>query len=189
MFKEKLARAVSVVFDPLVEAPVLLVILFLGKSTAPLWLLALVLLVGILPPVVFLKYGMRKGFISDWETTNRSERHGLNLVCLLAVILILALVSFFGDHFLLKLSLILLVLMLLYTLITFFWKISGHMTANTGLFLILNIFFDWRYWWLAVLVPLVGWARLVRNKHDIWQVIGGVALASLVVLCGVSWLF
>ena len=91
MFKEKLASMLSIVFDPLVEAPFLLVILFLTKSTAPLWLLGLVLLIGVLPPIVFLKYGLKRGFITDWETTNRNERHGLNFVCLLAVVFILAL--------------------------------------------------------------------------------------------------
>ena len=123
MFKEKFASIVSIVFDPLVEAPILLAILFLAKSSAPLWLLGLLILIGTLPPTLFLKYGMRRGFITDWETTNRSERHGLNFVCLLAVIFILVLVGLFGDRFLLKLFLVLFSLMLLYTLITFFWKI------------------------------------------------------------------
>lgn len=187
--KRHIANKVSVLSDPFVEAPILLSILFLAKSTAPAWLLILVVLIGTVIPVWFLKYGMRRGFITDWETTEREERHGLNLVCLFAIFLDLLLIYFFGDLFLLRLFLILFVLMFLYTLITFFWKISGHMVANTAVFLAMNLFFEWRFWWLVILIPLVAWARLFRQKHDIWQVIGGVALASLVILCGVSLLF
>lgn len=189
MTKEQFARIISVVLDPLIEAPVLLVLLFLGKSTAPLWLLPIILLLGLLPPILFLGYGLRRGFITDWETTNRNQRHGLNFFCLLVTLLALLLIGLLGDQFLLRLFFIFLILMLIYTLITFFWKISGHMTANTAFFLALNIFFAWQFWWLVFLLPLVAWARLVRNKHDIWQILGGVILASLVILLGSYALF
>lgn len=189
MTKEKLAGIVSVVFDPLVEAPLLLVIFFLTKRTASLWLLPVIAFFGVLLPLSFLFYGLRHGFISDWETTKRNERHSLNFVCLFVTLLILALVGLFGDQFLLRVFVIFLALMAIYTLITFFWKISGHMTANTAFILTLNLFFDWQFWYLIFLLPLVAWARLVRNKHDICQILGGVFLATLVILCGIPLLF
>jgi hypothetical protein len=187
--KHRLAGIISVFLDPLVEGPLLLAILFLTKSMAPVWVLALVILVDTLVPVFFLGYGLKKGFISDWETSKRRERHKLNFLCLLITLANLFLFYLFGDLFLLRLFLVFLVLMAFYTLITFFWKISGHMTANTAFYLALNIFFGWRFWWLLFLLPVVAWARLVRNRHNVWQILGGVALSSLVVSCGAFSLF
>lgn len=189
MTKEQLAKFISVVLDPLIEAPLLLVLLFLGKSDAPLWLLPIILLLGLLPPILFLGYGLRRGLITDWETTNRNQRHGLNFVCLLSTLLILFLIGLLGDQFLLRLFFIFLALMLTYTLITFFWKISGHMTANTAFVLVLNLFYQWRFWWLVVLLPLVAWARMRRNKHDLWQILAGAVLAVGVILLGSHALF
>ena len=181
MSKERIATIISFVFDPLIEGPVLFVLLFL-KSTASFWLLPVIILTNAILPTLFMIYGLRRGFISDWETTNRRERHRLNLFCLLSTIFSLCLVYLFGDAFLLKLFLVLVTLLSIYTLITFFWKISGHMAANTAFVLLTNLFFGWRFWWLFILLPLVGWARLVRHKHDIWQVLGGIILSSSVIL-------
>lgn len=189
MSKYRTAGIISVILDPLVEAPLLLAILFLTKSTSPAWLLALVVLIDTLVPVAFWAYGLKKGFISDWETSVRQERHNLNLLCLLVTTANVFIFYLFNDLFLLKVFLVFMILMVVYTLITFFWKISGHMTANTAFYLALNFFFDWRYWWLVFLLPMVAWARLVRNRHDVWQLLGGVILSSLVVLCGAFSLF
>lgn len=189
MTKQKLAGIISILFDPLVEAPFLFVLLFLTKSTAPLWLLPIIIFVDAILPVLFMIYGLRVGFITDWETTDREERYSFNLFWLLGGLLTLFLVYLFGDKFLVRLFLVFVLLFGSYTLITFFWKISGHMTANTALFLVINLFFGWRFWWLILLLPLVAWARWARNKHDIWQLLGGVILSSLVILCGVFLLF
>ena len=136
-----------------------------------------------------MAYSLKQGLITDWETTRRNERHGFNLVCLLASLMTLFLLYQFGDAFLMRLFLIFVFLILTYSLITLFWKISGHMTANTAFVLVLNVLFDWRFCWLVFLLPLVAWARMVRNKHDIWQILGGVALSSLVILLGNYALF
>jgi len=189
MSKQKLAGIVSVISDPFVEGTLLFIIIFILKSTAPIWLLPIILFLAAVLPVIFLTYGMRVGLISDWETTDRNQRHGLNIVCLLGIALDLVLIFLFGNGFLLRLFLIFLVLMAIYTLITFFWKISGHMTANTAFILVINLFFGQHFWWLVFLIPIVGWARLVRKKHDIWQVLGGVLLSSAIILCGHFLLF
>lgn len=187
--KKKLAGLVSFVFDPLVEGPLLLILLFFTKSTASLWLLPVILFSTALVPFFFMIYALRRGLISDWETTKRQERHSLNLVCLAVVFLTLFILCLAGDRFLTNLFLVLSVLMGLYTLITFFWKISGHMTANTAFVLVINLFFGWCFWWLFALLPLVAWARLIRNKHDIWQILAGIGLASLVIFVGYDALF
>ena len=189
MTKEKFAGIISVILDPLVEAPILFLLLFLTKSTAPLWLLPIIIFVDAIFPALFMIYGLRVGFITDWETTDKEERYGFNLVWLFGTFLSLFLVYLFGDDFLLKLLLIFAVLLGLYTLITFFWKISGHMASNTAFVLFINLFFGWRFWPLVFLLPLVAWARLIRNKHDLWEILGGVVLSSLVILCGVFSLF
>ena len=188
MSKERIAAIISFVFDPLVEVPILF-IFFLSQRTVSLWLLLLIFLFGAILPLLFMIYGLKVGFITDWETSNRDERHGFNLVWFFGVLLSLFFAYLLKDEFLFKLLLIFAVLLGLYTLITFFWKISGHMTANTAFVLLINLFSNWRFWPLGFILPMVAWARLARNKHDIWQILGGVILSSLVILCGVSLLF
>lgn len=189
MSKATLARFVSVVSDPFTEGSLLFILIFLFKSEAPLWLLPLLLFFSAILPVIFLIYGMRVGLIADWETTDRSQRYGLNLICLLGVVLDLVLIWLFSNGFLWRLFLIFLVLMIFYTLITFFWKISGHLTANTAFFWVINLFFGWRFWWLVFLLPLVSWARIICKKHDLGQVLGGILLSTVIILCGHFLLF
>lgn len=189
MSKQTLASIVSAISDPFTEGSLLFILIFLFKSEAPLWLLPLLLFFSAILPVIFLTYGMRVGLIADWETTDRSQRHGLNLVCLLGIALDLVLIFLFGNGLLIRLFLIFLVLMAFYTLITFFWKISGHLTANTAFFWVINFFFGWRFWWLVLLLPLVGWARIIRKKHDLGQVLGGILLSTVIILCGHFLLF
>ena len=182
MSKQRLAGIISFVFDPLIEGPLLLTALFLRKSTADFYLLLMILFFSAFLPIVFIIYGLKRGFIDDWETTDRKKRYGFNLVCLGGSFLSLILVYFSGDQFLLRLFVSLLVLIFFYTLITFFWKISGHMTANTAFILLANRFLIRQLWWLLFLLPLIAWARLVRKKHDIWQILAGVLLSSVVIL-------
>jgi len=189
MTKHKIAGIISFIFNHTVEMPILLAVILPTRGTAPIWVLMLVVLIDTLLPILFLIYGLKRGFISDWETSNRDERHIYNFFALLLILFNLVLFYFLGDEFLLKLIFVFLALILIYTLITFFWKISGHMASNTAFILLLNIFFDWRFRWLIFLLPLVAWARLTRNKHDVWQLAGGVVLSTLVILCGTSLLF
>lgn len=189
MFKQRIAGIISIILDPLVEGPILLAIFFLNKSLLPLRFMVTVIILDTLLPILFMIYGLKRGFITDWETTNRNERHRPNFIFLLIILFNLSLFYLLNDRFLMKIFWITLTLVGLYALITFFWKISGHMMANTGFFLGLNIFFGWRFWWLIVLLPLVAWARLVRNKHNVWQLLGGIILSGLVILCGSSFLF
>jgi len=187
--KQKIAGIISVLFDPFVEGPVILGFLFFKKSNLPFWCLLILLLINVFLPALFIFYALKKGFISDWETTKRSERYSLNLVLLGAIIFSFFLIRFWDDQFLEKIFLLTLILFSFYTLITFFWKISGHVMVNTSLVLIFNLFSSWRFWWLFFLIPLVAWARVVRKKHSPCQVLAGALLASVVILCGVSWFF
>jgi membrane-associated phospholipid phosphatase len=64
----------------------------------------------------------------------------------------------------------------LYLLVSLFWKISGHTTAITGLSVALFALFGWPAAPALVMIPLVSWARVRLNNHDLGQTIGGVVL-------------
>ena len=68
-------------------------------------------------------------------------------------------------------------------IITRFWKISGHMLAITSLALWLTLLVHPLFVLCFItLVPLIGWARLRKQKHTYLQLVGGFVLACLLII-------
>ena len=70
---------------------------------------------------------------------------------------------------------------MVFALITVVWKISIHAGVNAAALAFFNHYFGWQnYWWLALVLVAVLWARVEINKHTWAQVTAGAVLA-------VSW--
>jgi len=75
------------------------------------------------------------------------------------------------------------------TLITFFWKISGHMTFSTLLFTTIYYVTKSPYSLaLFIFTPLIAWARIELNKHTTPQVIAGT-IVTLAVSISIYFVF
>lgn len=76
------------------------------------------------------------------------------------------------------------------TFITFFWKISGHMTYSTLLFTTLLYLFPANpyLFLLFIFSPFIAWSRIVLEKHTLSQVIMG-ALITLSISVLIYWVF
>lgn len=67
--------------------------------------------------------------------------------------------------------------------ITYFWKISGHMMAATGLVMWLSLLWSPIFLLLLItFIPLVAWSRLSMRKHTLAQVMAGTCLMVMIVL-------
>lgn len=190
--KSSIALLVSRVFEPVIEIPaaIVLAVLFAVSNNFRWRFLVIILLIDAVMPFVFYLHLLMKKEISNWDVTNRKERVPLYLFTLIAhgVGLILALILAKGD--LTKILLVFYLVAVVFFGVTTFWKISVHAGVNAVLVTFINILFGWQYWYLYVVVVLVGWSR-VRNGHHTWMqvtmgaVVGAVGLWGGLRLLGV----
>lgn len=172
----------------LLDSSVLAVPVFLGVAWAETgallpalgWaVLALLFADGV--PLTYIALGRRFGWVSGFDLPRREERAPFIAVNLIANGL---------GYFLLRslnapdsLSALLLVYVALgFTMMTVssFWKISLHAGGVGGFASALTWIFGplWALTFLAI--PLVGWARVFRQRHNWAQVIvGGIAGVSV----------
>lgn len=131
-------------------------------------------------PTVLLLLFLKLRLINDLDISDRSKRP-LFMSCLTifyGLFYLLTLTS--GSILLVKVALTLFVATAFFTIISTFWKISGHMTYL--LFAITSITYIYDYpglMYLYLLVPLVAWARVKLKHHTPLQTVFGTITAML----------
>lgn len=157
-----------------------------GGARGLVWaLIAMLLLNGV--PLAYLIIGRRRGWVSDWELSDRRERPRFIAVSLASDLLALVLLAMGGAPRLVwAFALIYACLGVSMLLISSVWKISLHMVSVAGFMTVLVYVFGlgWAWGYLA-LVP-VAWARLERRKHTPAQLVAG-ALAGVLIPAAVLW--
>ncbi len=190
MQPRSLARWVSILFDSSVLS--LWIFPLIGWQQAGprglVWaLVALVLLNG--PPLLYVWWGQKKGWVSDWELSRRSDRPRFILVSILSDLLALAVLgALAAPRLLWLLALIYAVLGVTMFTISNFWKISLHMVGVSGFATLLAFVFGWKGALFFLSLPLVAWARWYRRKHTPAQLVAG-ALAGAVISGWLLWWF
>jgi membrane-associated phospholipid phosphatase len=64
-----------------------------------------------------------------------------------------------------------------FSIITPLWKISFHTSVATGCIIVLSLLVSLNLVWLFLLIPLIAWARVYREKHTLMQTVAGTLLA------------
>lgn len=182
---EKLAKAASKVFSPIFETPFIICFATSSNITFLNWtrVFLISLFFSFVMPLGFFLLLLKIKKISDWEMTKRKERYGFNMIAFFSIIICLLVFYFLNEKALVYFYIKLLLPVFLYFLITFFWKISGHMLINS-IFIFLLYFYLQKPIVLILgilLLIIVGWSRIELKKHTLAQVIAG-ALLPLVFL-------
>lgn len=179
----QLAHFISIVLSPLTTAPLFFIVLARHYTADPLIFFKLnLLLFGLIfvPSVgtlIFLKKTQR---ITDWGMSKREERYVFNFVILACGLVAITTLYLLGFYDISRVLTLILVCGLLFTLITFYTKISAH-TAWMSLFAILtHVLYGPTFVWVWLLVPLVAWARVYKKRHTISQVIAGILLPIVI---------
>lgn len=189
--RDVIAKWTSRALDPSIWWPIVLVamILHTGLTAHQVrLLLPLLLVVELGLPVIFLLWSLKTKRISDWEMTRIEERRDFFLFVVLVHAVSLVLLSGLANTELFNLRLLLYIIEVFGTYITFFWKISAHAAVNITAVMILIHLFGWWLWPLFVVVPVVAWSRWEQEKHTIPQLLGGTFL-TLGYLLFTFWLF
>ena len=124
--------------------------------------------------------------IKDWDIQSRVQRIPLYLFTMVCHLGGLWLAHEVGKSELAVILAIFYVIGIIYVLITLRWKISIHAGTNAVLITSINMFYDWKYWYLYSLLGLVMWARVYQKHHSWGQVVAGAALGGGMVALGLS---
>jgi len=187
---DPLARWLSILFD----SSILAVPVFIGVAWAETGALlpalgwaALALLFADGVPLTYLALGRRLGWVSGFEMPHREER-----IPFIAVNLVGNGIGYWllrtldGPPSLTALLLVYVGMGVTMLTISTFWKISLHTGGVGGFAAALTWFFGlaWALTFLAI--PLVGWARVHRRRHNWTQVIVGGVVGAAVTLAVLS---
>ena len=187
---DRLARWVSILFDSSVlSIPIFLAFGWIEAGTSGLgWaILILVIVTGI--PLAYLVIGLKRGWVSDMEMTQRSERPRFILISLGSDILALLILRILhGPHLLNLIVLTYFCLAITMLTISSFWKISLHMAGVSGFSTALLYVFGPPVLWVFLSLPLVAWARLHRRKHTPTQLMAGAIAGTLVTILIFGWI-
>lgn len=181
---KKFALIVSRLFDPVIISPLIIWLIILSTTTihSKLIILALNIILVYFLPLLFLLLSLKLKFISDWDITKRKERYAFFSFIFVCIVFCLLLLNILKEINLLNFYLKLLLPLLIFFIITFFWKVSGHSLVNT-IFVLLLYFYTHNSYIIYMglfLLFLVGSSRIVLKKHTLLQVVAGSLLALLI---------
>jgi membrane-associated phospholipid phosphatase len=176
------ARFVTDTFEP--KNWILLVTILIGWNADRIagvgWGLLGALFSAVLP-ILFIKYGMKKGRWADRHVGVRQHR----LVVMTFIIAsvgagIALLIGLSAPRSVTALIVAMLVTLAGLMAITVKWKISVHSAVSSGAVAMLALAYG--PWMLAgyVLVALVGWSRIALRDHTPAQVVAGAALGAAI---------
>ena len=182
----KLARMVSNVFCPplLATAGILLVAAQINSLGAWFWS-SFIFLSGIISPLSFILFQLKKGKVSDFEIYHREQRKGsyiFTMVC--GTVSVIVMWLFAAPILLLILAAAAVIQVLIMSLINTRWKISAH-AASMGLFVTLLIYlYGHTMLPTTVGIPLMVWSRVRLHRHTLLQTIAGTILGiSILAVC------
>ncbi|WP_306843148.1 phosphatidic acid phosphatase [Paenarthrobacter nicotinovorans] len=184
------ARILTEVFQPPV---VVLVLLLISPAIEPgfpgtMWFGLLGAFFVCVLPLAYVLVMVKLGRISDHHVSDRRQRPALLLMALVSVVTGLLVLQLIGGPVSVSVMIIALIAgIAVLAVVSAFWKMSGHASALAAAVVIAVLMFGPAWLPLFVLVPVVGWSRLVLRAHTLGQVIAG-SLFGGIVIAGLWWL-
>lgn len=186
-YKHLLIKIPSVIFSsPVVTAITTIVVI---KYIPYLGLRISSVLFYIVMPILTYLYLKKRGLITDekfdFNIRKREERPLYNLILTLGFLTNYILIAMYKIPIATEIALFVAASFLVFGIVTLFWKISGHMTQTVlGILILAYIFPDVRIYILLagylIAVPLVGFSRIKLKHHDIYQVIAGTVITTII---------
>lgn len=185
-FKVIWAEIISRVLDPVWEIPLaLLAAIAFAVHEGLRWrFMGLLLFIDAVVPLIFFLTMLYHKQIRDWDIQNRIQRIPLYLFTMICHLGGIWLAHELGRDQLVSILLVFYAVAIVFFAITLKWKISLHAGVNAVLFTTVNMFYDWRYSWLYILLCLVMWARVYQKHHTWAQVMVGAILGGGIVYLG-----
>lgn len=188
--KKKIATIISAIANPGILAVVILVVAIFKSPFNQIeticWLLAILVLNGLIPALVYLFFTSR-GFVFD-DTLHNDKVHreriilfGLFLALACWELLMLVLTKNFYQP-LLAVLIGGIIAIILTGIISYFWKVSMHSSIITFFVMMIILMYGRQFWPIAILIPIVWWSRIILHRHTIWQLLAGFVLSITIVI-------
>ena len=174
----RIAKSVSYAFSPplIITIGILLAAAAIGTVRGWYWAIFYGLMVVILP-TIYIVWKVRRGEITDFHIRVREQRiKPLTISMLLGIFSWIVMYVFAAPDVLLILGGAGLLQLIFMVLVTLKWKMSGHSTTISAWAVFLIWLFGMSYWPILITIPLVAWARVRLNRHEILQTIVGSAV-------------
>lgn len=136
---------------------------------------------GVFPILLTLVIMKMTRQISDWNIAIRKERLKFNLFALLFGGITCLLLWKFSFGSLAAYSTAFLIGVVLFTLITLYWKISAHTIVIAYVSGLMTSLSSRDTTWLWMLILLVGWARVHKKQHTPAQAVAGMLFGIMLI--------
>ncbi|HCG98643.1 MAG TPA: phosphatidic acid phosphatase [Actinobacteria bacterium] len=192
MNRERAANRISDIFNPYYSsAPFFWLVAASATPNAATFLLNAVILTAFFSvlPLWDIMRRIRRGLVRDAHINSREDRLKpflFSLACAVAGLVALYVAG--APDEVLAVAWTVVALGATITVVTTVWKISLHAAGITSIAAMLYFIFGVAAAPVALLVPVVGWARLALRKHTPSQLAAGI-LVALVITAGVFSLF
>ncbi|MFH5879038.1 phosphatase PAP2 family protein [Arthrobacter sp. NA-172] len=187
--RHRVARILTEVFQPPAVVSILLLISPAVEPGFPgtIWFGVIGALFVCVLPLAYVLVMVKLGRLSDHHVSDRKERAPLLMLALVSVVLGLLVLNLF--HAPTSISVMILALIggiMVLAVVSLVWKISGHASAIAAAAVIAVLMFGPAWLPLILLVPAVGWSRVVLRDHTRGQVIAGAFFGGGVI-AGLWW--
>jgi membrane-associated phospholipid phosphatase len=176
--KKKIARIISEILNGFATMLLPVVIATILSDIAPLdkLLIGIYYIFACILPFFVLK---SLGRVSDYEFTDRKERPPYFIIQSTLFIIGYIIIRNTGSEELINIAYVQAIITVIFTIVTFFWKISGHMTY--GVFFLMTMIYlfpEVRNLYLILLfIPPLAWSRVALEKHTYLQTVAGTILS------------
>jgi len=188
---DKIAEFLGVALGPHVWLPGLFLAIIFNSGLTEQELkivFPIILLLQVVIPLFYLILAPKLNWVEKWDMEDKEERRPIFLLIITLTLISSGVIFFYGNQVLLQLNIIILTLILILFIITYFWKISLHISMNTAGVILLNYLYHWHWWWFFITIPLIFWARLRLKKHTSAQLFAGLIISAAVTLVGLETL-
>lgn len=180
-----IAKSISLIFSPpviLAPVPFVLVLKYSNNlNDAIKWSLFFYISIFIMISVVLV--GRFFGIFSDLDVSNKSERPKLLISSLIICITNCIFLILFGAPKILILMGFGVLIGILFIFIFLRWtKISIHTSAITAFAISIVLIYGRMFIPLLLLIPIMGWARIITKRHTLREVIAGGILGSVLTI-------
>ncbi len=182
-FPAWVALGTSVIFSPFI-VPIVTAVFVVQKHAstsqdAILWLAVVGTFVTVLPILVIILL-FRFSKVSNIHLHTKEER--LIPLCFTLVSMILGTIILYkieANQRIIWVCQAYIVNSVVFSAITPLWKISFHTSVATGCIIVLVLLVNLNLMWLFLLIPLIAWARIYRERHTLLQAVAGTLLAAV----------
>lgn len=187
--RNRAARWITEVLQPPVVVSVQLLISPLTQAGFPGTMAygALAALFVCVIPLFLLLVLVRLGRVTDHHVSNRKQRAPVLLMALASIVAgLLVLYAAGAPQSVVAMVLAVVAGVVVLAGVSPFWKISGHAAAISSSAVIAVLMLGAQWLPLLLLIPAVGWSRVVLRAHTLAQVVAGSLFGGMV-MAGIWW--